>query len=221
MARKINCSVPLKEIHLNEEVYPRVGYNWQTGYDYSQSMKTGAKFPPITLAVYNGKKIIVDGKHRYEAHKICKKKVIKAEVYVGWTLKKIFEEAIKRNIAHGRVLSPYEKRSIALKLRAMKFKDNEISQLIQVPGDKLQSFVGQRLINTMNGEVIVKSEIKHLAGRNFNEEDFATISGNQASMYANSQVDLLDEIINLLQGGLLDKEDSEIQSRLKKLKTLL
>ena len=129
MARKIISKVKLAEIYFDEDSYPRTQPSWQTSYIYSQNMLAGSKFPPITLALLNGKKYLVDGKHRYEAHRILKKKSISAEIFTGWNKRKIYEEAVKRNVAHGQSLSPYEKRKIILKLRSMKYSNMDIAVL--------------------------------------------------------------------------------------------
>jgi len=225
MERRIVSEIPIKEISFNEDVYPRVGYNWQTGYDYAQSMRTGAKFPLITLALFKGTKILVDGKHRLEAYKLLKVNKVKAEVFTGWGLNKIFEEAIKRNIAHGRGLSPFEKRRIALKLREMDFADNKISAIIQVPMDKLEGFVAQRLVNSITGEtikqVIVKSELKHLAGKDYKFSETNEIEQIQTPMYANNQLDLIEQVISLIENNLLNIKDQKIKERFNYLKSII
>jgi len=217
MERKVRQKVDLNKIVFDEELYPRALYNWQTAYDYSMSMKTGVKFPPITLAILNGKMVLVDGKHRLEALKLLKEKKVEAEVFTGWDRKKIFEEAVRRNIAHGRILSPYEKRRIALKLRGMKYKDSAICDIIQVPEDKIENFVAQRLTNSLTGETIVKSEIKHLAGQNYDQE----IELTQKAMYSRSQVSILNEVVRLLEKNLFDLENKQVQKLLNKLKNLI
>jgi ParB-like chromosome segregation protein Spo0J len=224
-ARKIKGNVPLTEIHFDEELYPRSTYNWQTSYDYAESMKVGAKFPPIILALYKNKKYLVDGKHRYEAFKLIKKKTIPAIVYTGWNNKKIFEEAVKHNIQHGRVLSPYEKRNIALKLKQWKYPAAKISDLIQVPMDKLERFIGVRLVNTLTGdlefECVVKSGIKHLAGGTLSEEEFHNVQIEQKKLYIHDQIDLLNQLISLLQKGLIDRKNKKILVLLKQIKKLV
>lgn len=221
MARKINKRVEIQNVHFSEDLYPRVQYSWQTAYDYSQSMKTGAKFPPIVLALYKNKLFLVDGKHRLEAMKLLKKELIEAEVYTGWSMRKIFEEAITRNIAHGRVLSPFEKRRIALKLREMKYNPKSICKLIQIPAQKLDEFVGQRLVNAITGETIVKSPLKHLAGSSVSREQKTFIEESSKEIYSKSQISMLDEIIELLENGLMDLTDDKVVERLETIKTLL
>ena len=217
MEKRITKKVLIKDIVFEEELYPRSSYSWQTGYDYAQSMLSGAKFPLVTLAVYNKKLYLVDGKHRIEAYKQLKQKEVDAEIFIGWSKEKIFIEAVKRNIIHGRMLSPFEKRRIALKLRMMKLPEERIGELIQVPIGKLQNFIAQRMTNAITGETIVKSEVSHLAGINYEGD----IEKNQKQMYSKSQSSLLREVIRLFQFNLIDKKDKEIKELIKVLKKLL
>lgn len=225
MARRIKAVVKIADITFDEELYPRASYSWQTGYDYSQSMRAGTKFPPIVLALLNNKKILVDGKHRIEAKKLLKEETIDAEVYTGWDRKKILEEAVRRNINHGRALSPFDKRQIALKLKAMDFKPEEISELIQVPMDKLERFIAQRLINAITGEtikeVIVKSEIKNLAGKTYDVTSISKINDAQEEMFSKSQVRIVESLINLISNEMLDTSDEDLMGKIGVLKKLL
>lgn len=217
MERRIVTEVPIDEIVVVDKLYPRTGYNWQTGYDYSESMKSGAKFPMVTLALHDNKKVLVDGRHRIEAYKKLKKKKIKAEVFVGWNEARIYTEAVKRNIAHGRSLSPYEKRLIIMRLREMKFKDNQISELIQITPDKMKSFVAQRLVNAISGEtissVVIKNGLKHLAGKQLDVDESVIVQNTQQPMYIHGQLDLLNQLIDLIERRLFDLEDPEIVKR--------
>ena len=218
MERKINQVVKLSEITFDADLYPRSSVNWQTSYDYAMSMNAGVQFPPIILAVSNGKKILVDGKHRIDAMTQQKITETDAVVHIGWSRKKIFEEAVKSNISHGRALSPFEKRRIALKLRDEGYNDADIVELIQVPADKLDNFVGQRLVNSITGEVIVKSEIKHLTDEDCLDIEIET---TQQPMKSRSQVVLLKQVIYLFEKKMINKTDKVISKLLKRLKKLL
>jgi hypothetical protein len=217
--KKLMENVDINTIYFDKNLYPRTDIFWQVIYDYMQSMKTGIEFPPIILAVYNKKKYLVDGKHRVEAHRKLKLKNIKAEVFFGWSKKKIFEEAVKRNIAHGRVLSPYEKRKIALKLRKWKYPNEDISKIVQIPLDKLNNFIAQRLINTITGDTIVKSGISHLAGTKV--KDVPELEYDQQHIKTQSQESLLKQLIFLLENDLIDKNNPKIIKLLEELKNYI
>lgn len=237
MERKIKTKVSPKEVYIDEELYPRSGYNWQTGYDYSQSMLVGVKFPPIILAMYRGKKYLVDGRHRIEAAKTAKIEKLDAIVYTGWSKKKIFLEAVQTNIAHGRSLSPYEKRKIILKLREMKLSEKDISKTVQIPLDKVESFVGERLVNAITGEqydssstkdfarelgqAVIKSSVKHLAGETFEDEEFINLQISQKNLYDNDQVTLFKNVRTLLLKGLIDTGDEDVMKLITEVKQLL
>jgi hypothetical protein len=230
----IKSKVNLHEIVFDEELYPRSGYNWNTSYDYSQSMLAGAVFPPIVLAMLNGKKVLVDGKHRIEAYKGLKVTSIDALVYIGLNKKEIYKLAVQLNNTHGRSLSPYEKRMIALKLMEWKCKKAEISKLILVPENKLNTFVAQRLVSSTTGEpintdsfeetarqisrAVLKSGVKQFAGQDVSPNTFEYIQDNQKNINISSQENLLRQILNLIKNKLLDKKSKKIMGLVKELK---
>ena len=219
-------NIELSKIKFNEDLYPRSQVVWQVAYDYSESMKTGAKFPPIVLALHRRRLVLVDGLHRIEAHKLQKKRTIKAEVYTGWSYNRIFEEAVRRNIQHGKALSPYEKRRIGLKLRQRGYNLKDVSKLIQVPLDKTAEFIGQRMISSTTGktlvdrELIVKNPLKHLAGQKFKRKDFEAIQEAQKG-HVRDQIGLLKDLISLLKNGLLDTSNKKVNELLEELKLLI
>lgn len=231
--QKINVD----DIFFDKELYPRSQFSNLVAYDYSQSMRTGAKFPPIVIAIYDEKKYLVDGKHRLEANKILKNKEIEADVFLGWNKEKIYREGVRYNIANGKSLTPYEKRVIALKLMQMNLKNSEISTIIQVPEDKLEKFVGQRLISTLTGEEntsegfeniakeigksILKSGIKQYAGMELEEGEFNNIQEVQKTFNTGSQRSLFGQVVDILQNNLLDKKDVIVMKLFKKLKKLI
>ncbi len=206
----------LKDIVWDRELYPRINYNWQVAYDYSQSMKAGAKFPPIVVALHRRKYYLIDGKHRIEATKLCKEKHIQAVILKGLNDKRIFIEAVKANINHGYPLAPKEKRDIVLKLRDFNISATEISELIRVPIENMNKFVGDNLVNDLTGEVIVKAPLKNMAGMSFNinfEEQQKTVTGM-------SQEVILKSIITIIDGNMIDKSKGPLKYW-KELKTKL
>lgn len=220
-------NIELSKITFDEEIYPRSQVVWQVAYDYSESMKVGSNFPPIVLALHRRRLVLVDGMHRIDAHKLLKKNTIKAEIYTGWNYRRIFEEAVRRNIQHGKPLSPFEKRRIALKLRQMNYNFKEVSKIIQVSFDKIEDFVSQRMISATTGktlvdrETIVKSPLKHLAGRTFKRRDFEAIQETQKGIYVRDQINLLKDLINLLKNGLLDTSNKRVNELMEELKILI
>lgn len=230
-----NIMLDITKVVVDADLYPRDGWSWQTSYGYSQAMLAGAKFPPIVVALNKGKYFLVDGRHRIEAVKILGKKSIETEVVTGWSRQQLFEEAVKRNLTHGKALTVHEKRVIALKLRNWKYAPNQISEIIQVPLDKLENFVAQRLVNAITGEtiaeggrkieshmtpMIVKSGIKNAINSEsvLNSEDLETM---QHKVYSGSQQSLLRQLIGIIKAGLLDTKNKEVNKLIKQLKELI
>src|SRR6056297_1562398 len=220
--KKLKRKIPLKDIKFNEKLYPRTHFDWKTVYDYQESMRTGEQFPPLVLAQYKKQLILVDGKHRLEAYKNLKMKQISAEIYIGWNYKKIYLESVKRNMTHGRPLSAHEKRNIAMNLKKMKYNMKNISKIVQIPLDKIEDFTGQTLTNSLTGEEIVsKPFIKHLSGKKYNDTEFNDIKNSQKNFYSQNQKELLDQINNIIEKGMLDYDNKEVMKKTIKLKKLL
>jgi len=220
--RKLNSKLLIKDIVLDEEIYPRNQYFWQVAYDYSESMKTGVKFPKIAVAKVGNAFILVDGKHRLEAYKILKQKSIAVEVLIGLNKKQIFEEAVKRNIAHGKTLSVQEKLSVALKFRDMNYTLDKVSKLIQIPVGKLKDLLSRRLFNSITGEEIVLKrpfeDISRSASNDMAKED---IEMAQKEFFGRKQEAVISELIVLIETKAINLKNKKVFAKLRKLKSLL
>lgn len=217
----------IDKIKVDEKYYPRMKWGWQTAYQYAMAIKAGAKFPPIEVAkikegrLFKGERIfLVDGRHRIEALKINKEKHVQAVINTDVkTLEQLFLLAVKRNISHGRPFSTQEKTSIALKLRKMDFKEEEISKIIQVPIEKFEKFISSRVTNSVSGEKIpLKKAVKHVASSPVKEN----FEGIQDGIHSGtSQIVLLDDFITLLENDLLQTENKEVMKRVSKIINLV
>ncbi len=214
----VNEVLSIEQIKIDEKLYPRMKTNWITYYDYSESMKAGAKFPPILVAFYKRGYYLIDGRHRIEATKILKEKYIKAEVKKGLTAKEIFLLAIKSNIGHGRQFSPHEKAAIAIRLKDMNYKIGEISKLINIPLSSINKFVSNRMTNTISGkEVILKSPIKSLSGYPVDDN----IELLQEKITTSSQIQALNQVIILLENNWIDFSNEMVIEKLTTLSQLV
>lgn len=192
--------------------------NWLTTYDYAESMKAGAKFPPITVALYKRGYYLVDGRHRLEATKSNKEKYIDAEVKKGLSAKEIYLLAVKMNIGHGRQFSVQEKANIILKLKDMNYNISQISQIVSIPLTSIQSFMTNRITNTISGkQVILKAPIKKLKDQPVEEN----INYEQDMFSASSQIQIIEQLIRLIENNWLDIENEQILNKLEKLSNLL
>lgn len=207
----------IKQITIDESVYPRIHIDWVTTSRYYNALKSGAVFPPITVAEINRKYILVDGGHRLKAHKDNGETHIQTEVLNGLDMKGIYLEAVKRNSEHGRQFSTQEVTKICITLKAWNMSQEEISQIVRIPADKIEPFVAKRMVSIISTgqEIPLKSSLQNLSDMNIQEPI------NQTNVAGIKQVHLLVTLINLLENKWINLDDKIVVRKLKKLKQLL
>lgn len=210
--------LPINEVVLDKEIYPRTSSSWIVSYNYAQAMKTGSKFPPITVALLDGRYVLVDGKHRVDALKMNKEKYVGAEVLTGLTRKEAFIRAIELNISHGYPLTVYDKAVAVKKLENMKFTLKDISRIVKIPADKLATFVAQRLTNTVSGvPVVLKATLRHLVGEPVPEDT----EERQEMFYSRTEISLIKQLIGILKEETFVKRDKKLAIALLELRGLI
>ena len=220
-------NVEVSKIVVDEEMYPRSSYDWKTAYSYSQSMKMGANFPPIAIGKLGDGFVLIDGKHRLEAVKTLlgakafKETKIKCEILIGLNKRQMFEEAIKRNIVHGKGFSVQDKLLVASKLKVMGYTIESVSKLVQIPLGQLKNLQVRRVVNTITGEdVILKREFVSPT-IDIKPKNAGAISVVQTTFRGNSQLTLLDELIALIETHSLDIKNKAVAAKVAHLKKLL
>jgi hypothetical protein len=208
----------LSQIVEDTELYPRNHENWFLTNKYAKAMRTGAVFPPICVALFAVKYCLVDGLHRKRAYKVNKIAEIQVEVLPLKTREAIFAEAVKRNVQHGASLSTQETVNAIVKLRAMKFDNEAISHLVNIPIKSLKSFVALRLVNNITGEEIgIKAPLMNLAGTTVSDE----ILAGQNVYSARSQEHIVDQMLRLLETGSFNKKNQPLMEKLKVIRKLI
>jgi hypothetical protein len=216
--------VNLKDIEVDKKLYPRNNSYWYNAFKYEQAMKSGAKFPPIVLADYKGKLILVDGLHRLEATRKLGKTAIDAKILKGLTEKEIFIEAVRLNIKHGQPLCASEINNIILKFEKYGLSPIQISDVISMPMEKIEPFTAARTIrNSLTGEIItLKKPLKYLVkeGEVISDEKFTALSmGN--TLIGHRQDKLFEDLIYMFENRLIEKTTNvkRLMIKLKKLIT--
>jgi len=233
--QRLNKKVKIKDIVFDKELYPRENYSWQKALEYSDGMKLRSKFPRIALALNNNKLYLLDGKHRIEACKLLKITEIDAEIYTGLSRSEMFKLAIKANTAHGLGLSAFDKRRCAIRLIEMGLGNKEVSNLVQVAEDKLETFVQQRMVNTLTGkevdvdndkdfyqglgQQVLKSSVKQFAGLSGTDAQY--IVRAQKGLLGNNQYQIWKSVVHLLENDLIDTTDPQTVKMFSKARTLM
>ena len=129
--RMYNMRLPLDQIEVRKDLYPRFEYDKETVNSYRLSID---ELPPIVISESH---ILIDGYHRLIAHRIEQKEDIEVEILPITDEMEILKEAIRRNSTHGKRLSREEKKKWANKL----YDDNESVKDIAT----IMGFFAQRL----------------------------------------------------------------------------
>ncbi len=210
----------ISQIKRRDEFYPRNGLNYVTTIRYSSALKTGAVFPPITVAKVKRTYILIDGAHRIESNKINGETYITANILENLNEKEMFIESVRLNTSHGLQYSAQETAKIVLKLRSLKVTKEEISELVRIPLDRIEPFMAKRMIRIVGsrgadkGVEILKKELQHLAGTDSVEID-------QNEFMGISQARMIEDLINLIQSDLIDWDNKLVARKMRKLTKLL
>jgi hypothetical protein len=207
----------ISELEFDSEIYPRNEVNWLTAYSYSQAMRAGDVFPPIRVGLFKRKKYVVDGWHRVEAKRLLKDEYVEAIVKRYDSLKDMFVDAVKFNITHGRPLSVQEKVRLIHKLEEFKLDLAEISRIVRIPIDKIESFK-MRVVYGPNGKPVY---LKSVVAKADVSEDIK-VRVDQDKLSVRDAYGLLSQLAELLESGaLVFGEDDKLKELAVKVYSLL
>lgn len=208
--------VKIEDVKINKKYYPRIKDDWFTVYAYSQSMKSGSKFPAIEIAMLDKKLFLMDGLHRLKATKMIGTDYIQANIHYGLSERDVFKKAIEFNSRHGKILSSQDKAFVIDRLEKLKFTSMEISKLIHIPIDKLEKFKYDKITHTVTGKTVyLKAPMSHFKGQEL-PEDF---NEQQESFNTISQISILKQTLYLIENDLLDKGNKTIMELLNLIKS--
>lgn len=209
----------LSQIRFDEKLYPRTHTDYVTVARYIKALKSKSVFPPIAVAKLGWRYILVDGKHRLEAHKSVKETHIEAEILQGLTKEEIYKEAVKRNISHGRQFSTQEVTKIILTLKDFELSEKEISKIVLIPAREINPFIAKRMTRISETQELMplKAPLSNLAGVDMNLKDI----GKQDVFSSKSQTQILDSVIALLKNKWIDDRSDLVMRKLKSIYKLL
>jgi len=210
----------ISELVLDFDLYPRTSVDSQhVGY-MKEAAKAGCAFPPI-VADQKSKRV-TDGFHRkrmYEAmygpgHRvqvILKRYKSEAEMFL---------DACRYNAAHGRALTTNDRTRCAILACRLRVDAKDLAGCLHVDPATLDRLRVDRTATAPNGKgvhVALKRTIKHKAGGTLTKEQVAAndkLSGMSQTFYVN-------QVIILIESGLLNRDDEGLMQRLAVLKGLL
>ena len=209
-------TVRIEDLIFDEELYPRMKVSFVTAYQYSQAMRSGSVFPPVLVGSYMGKLYLIDGWHRVRAKEILGEKYIQAKIKKYDSIREMFLDAVKYNSQHGRPLSIQEKARIIHKLATIGLNPEEISQIVHVPVDKLETFAVRVLIGPDGNPIYLKSTL--VKAKTPTEK---ALTVNQSKLTGHPVENLIDQLIELLSSDAIPYENAKIKTKLTQLYMIL
>lgn len=89
-------TVALKDLEIN--LYVRRVLNQDHALFLAELLDNGTKLPPIKVALVDEKYIVIDGRHRIEAHELCKLTEIRVEICQVRDQAELIAEAYRSNV---------------------------------------------------------------------------------------------------------------------------
>lgn len=112
-SNQVQARVKVSEIVFRDDLYPRIQTSAVTVQKYAEDLDV---LPPIEVNQHNE---LIDGWHRWTAHKKAEADTIPVVVTVTESDSELLELAIERNAAHGLQLSQEDKRDMARRIYGM------------------------------------------------------------------------------------------------------
>lgn len=103
----------LKDLKIDGGTQPREAICEQTVSEYANALRGGAEFPPVVVFHDGATHWLVDGFHRFHAHRRCGRESIRAEVNAG-TLRDAVLHSLAVNVEHGLRRTNADKRKAVL-----------------------------------------------------------------------------------------------------------
>ena len=145
----------IKDIYIDDDIYPRINKSNKTIEAYIESLKAGAKFPPIEVQKINNEGteqiILLDGLHRLEAYKESKIDEIDVIFWKEDILNKkeylndLRLRAANLNIQHGDRLSHEDMKQTSRKIATddpeKKYTEQKIADQLGIPQQTVHDWI--------------------------------------------------------------------------------
>jgi len=194
-------------------VYPRHQVDEQHVASLCEALRAGATLPPLVVCAKTRR--IVDGFHRARAFarvygEDCTVSVLERQYKSD---DELFLDAVRLNAEHGKQLSAWDRTRILVRGQELKIEQSVLASALHMTTEKLDRITTNRLAGTEP----IKATIRHMAGEQLTKrqkEANARLGGMSQTFYVN-------QIIILLEAGLLDVNNETLMKRIERLRELL
>ena len=206
------------ELVLDFDLYPRNNVDSHNVRNIADALDAGAELPPVIIDKKS--KRVVDGFHRVKAHIRLYGEEAKIQV-VEKTYRDdaaMFLDAARYNASHGAKLDPCDRTRCTIIAERLSIPIEAMAGALNMPVDKLASLSTTRTAKATGGLTVpLKRTNQHMAGRRLTK---AQEAANERSSGMSQQF-YVNQLIDLIQSGLLNTEDQNLIDRLRQLNELL
>lgn len=238
-------TVKLSQIVFDGSLYPRVELSQYNIASLVEKMRAGTVLDPI--CVEEGTLRIVDGAHRWKAYQQFSDSdlEVRVAIYRYNSELNLFRHAIKLNLQHGIRLSRQDQTLVAWKLMERGLADDEIGTALGLTDKSVQDLKsrwawggelskkdqdirkvdGGGMLRDPSGRAVgpkgelvpLKGSTRHLGGATLNP---AQVEANDKILGV-PQLRIINDVIRMIEGGILDSANPRVIERLKKLGGLI
>lgn len=208
----------LSEIVLDFELYPRTQVDSTQVRHLKDAIEAGENLPPMII---DGKsKRGVDGFHRHKAYMsvLGPDAEIEVELRSYKNDAELFSDAMQLNARHGNTLSPYDRVRCINRAEALGLTIDQVSGVLGLTVTRVEEIrLGRSAISSDGVGITLKATARHLKGKKVTKKQIEAnkkAGGMNAAFYVN-------QVINLIEGDLIDWEQDYIAQRFTELKRLM
>jgi hypothetical protein len=211
--RKLKVSALVFDFNL----YPRQQVDMHHVAEMVEAKKAGIDFPPVLIDKKS--KRIVDGFHRAKTELRIDGADATIEVVEKSyrSEREMFLDAMRHNANHGRALSSYDRAHAVILAGNLGLDDEAIAGALSITVDRVSSLRVNKSATAGKLQVPIKRTIRHMAGGKLTKRQVETnrkLGGMEQLFYVN-------QLVMLIESGLLDKGNEDLMEKLAKLHELL
>ncbi len=205
------------ELILDFDLYPRNNLDAFNIRAIVDALELGIKLPPVVID--RKSKRVVDGFHRVRA--FLKFGGDEVEISVIEKVYKndaaMFLDAMKYNASHGAKLDQADRVHCIIVAERLKISPEAMAGALHIAIDKLGNLAVDRIATCGSLRIPLTRTNRHMAGRRLSKKQRAA---NERSSGMNQQF-YVNQIIDLIEADLLNRDDSKLMERLLVLRKLL
>jgi len=212
-------NLKISEVVLDYSLYPRTEVDSQQVSYLAEAMVSGTNIDPIVINSSDNR--CIDGFHRVKAYRkiFGDNHVISAIEKKYGSERELFLDAIRYNAKHGRMLTTHDRTHCALKAQSLQISVDEIASVLHTTVEKINRLTTQNVAKcSLTSEYKpIKKTIRHMSGQVLNKQQWEVndkLSGLNQTFYIN-------QVIMLIESGLLDTKNDKVIAKIKHLRELL